>query len=436
MKQFDLEIDVLIKLIKRGGFIKTGINVYNDQGVFLINKNTNITDPKILENVKRNGMRTIPINMLHGGLFDKSGKKIPIKPPRKKIEKGAIPRLKALEIESKIEEQLKKIKALREEAIREFTKVQQTIKQTFKELKESGGFFNTEKVFKAVDGLHDFMSREENAFSLIPKDVFSWDDYFFTHSTSICTTGITILKKYNKLMYEYNEVHPYTQSEIRDISVGYLLQDIGKAMLPEDILNIKGKFTDQQMDIMKTHSYIHGPHILNMNKIDNPLIHNCVKYHHGELYDGEERCYPNVKYNEIPEYVKICKLADIFDAMTSKRSYKEAQNPVSVVTGIFRSYANKETKLQFVLHSFVKSIGIYPPGSIVTLNNLQNAYVLDSKGPTIIPLTDKNGKALANNHDPIDLSENVSDELKVDSSKPLMSPKDAYSFLPEYLKNI
>jgi len=190
------------------------------------------------------------------------------------------------------------------------------------------------------------------------------------------------------------------------------------------------------MDIMKTHSHIHGPHILNMNKIDNPLIHNCVKYHHGELYDGEERCYPNVKYNEIPEYVKICKLADIFDAMTSKRSYKEAQNPVSVVTGIFRSYANKETKLQFVLHSFVKSIGIYPPGSIVTLNNLQNAYVLDSKGPTIIPLTDKNGKALANNHDPIDLSENVSDELKVDSSKPLMSPKDAYSFLPEYLKNI
>ncbi|MCP3926703.1 MAG: hypothetical protein GY714_29430, partial [Desulfobacterales bacterium] len=67
MKQYDLEVDALIKLVKRGGMIKTGINVYNDKGVFMVNKDTSIKDSEILENLKRNGMYTIPVNMLHGG---------------------------------------------------------------------------------------------------------------------------------------------------------------------------------------------------------------------------------------------------------------------------------------------------------------------------------------------------------------------------------
>ena len=106
--------------------------------------------------------------------------------------------------------------------------------------------------------------------------------------------------------------------------------------------------------------------ILEKNRLDNPFVKNVVKYHHSPLFKGEEGCYPEDRHHiENPPYVKICKLADIYDAMTSKRSYKDAFNPIAVVTEIFRKYADKDFLLQFIIHSFVKVVGIYPPGSIV-----------------------------------------------------------------------
>ncbi len=435
MKQYDLEVDALIKLVKRGGMIKTGINVYNDKGVFMVNKDTSIKDSEILENLKRNGMYTIPVNMLHGGLWDKSGKKIPVNPPKKKASKRGVSRLKALEIEREIADQLRRIKELREESITQFMIAQQNIKKAFIDVKKSGGLFDFELIQETVKQINEFMRKEKNAFSFVMKDLFFWDDYFYTHSTNICITGIKILRQYCKLMDGLNQEVPYTNSEINQISVGFFLHDIGKSMLPEEILYKKGKYTDKEMEKMKTHSYLIGSEILKINKIDDVFIKNCVMYHHSELYEGEKRCYPEAKFRKLPEYVKVCKLADIYDAMTSKRSYQDAQNPVSVVTTIFRDYANKEKVLQLLLHSFVKSIGIYPPGSIVTLKNNQNGYVLNSSGPIIIPLTDTSGKPLDGNHDPVNLAQSSDKNLKVDSLKPLMSPKEAYNILPEFLKD-
>ena len=91
---------------------------------------------------------------------------------------------------------------------------------------------------------------------------------------------------------------------------------------------------------------------------------------------------------EAPLHVRVSKIADIYDAMTSKRCYKDAYNPVEVVTTIVRSYAGKEETLQLLLHAFIKSVGIYPPGSVVNLMNQQLAYVLDSDGPVVL----KNGQ--------------------------------------------
>ncbi|MCP3922103.1 MAG: HD domain-containing protein [Desulfobacterales bacterium] len=401
----------------------------------MVNKDTSIKDSEILENLKRNGMYTIPVNMLHGGLWDKSGKKIPVNPPKKKASKRGVSRLKALEIEKEIADQLKRIKELREESITQFMIAQQNIKKAFLDVKKSGGLFDFELIQETVKQINEFMRKEKNAFSFVMKDLFFWDDYFYTHSTNICITGIKILRQYCKLMDGLNQEIPYSNSEINRISVGFFLHDIGKSMLPEEILNKKGKYTDIEMEKMKTHSYLIGSEILKINKIDDVFIKNCVMYHHSELYEGEERCYPEAKFRELPEYVKVCKLADIYDAMTSKRSYQDAQNPVSVVTTLFRDYANKEKVLQLLLHSFVKSIGIYPPGSIVTLKNNQNGYVLDSSGPIIIPLTDTSGKPLGGNHDPVNLAQSSDENLKVDSLKPLMSPKEAYNILPEFLKD-
>jgi hypothetical protein len=168
------------------------------------------------------------------------------------------------------------------------------------------------------------------------------------------------------------------------------------------------------------------------------VIRNIINFHHAPLYEGEERCYPSDKpYFQIPLYSRICKLADIYDAMTSKRCYKEAVNPINVVTQIFRTYAKKDTMLQHILRAFVKSIGIYPPGSIVYLKNGQMAYVLESQGPIVLPFTDPDGMTLKLKSDPFDISALETDESKrVDGKRSIKEPREVYESLPSYLKKL
>jgi len=199
-----------------------------------------------------------------------------------------------------------------------------------------------------------------------------------------------------------------------------------------------GRLTNIEFDEVKKHSYDYGIELLDQNHLKNSVIRNIINYHHAPLFEGEDRCYPlDRDYTEIPIYSRICKLADIYDAMTSKRVYKEAINPINVVTQLFRSYAKKDTMLQYVLHAFVKSIGIYPPGSIIFLRNGQMAYVLESEGPLVIPFTDNKENTLKQKPDPIDMSASGLDESKlVDSRRSVKEPKEVFDILPPYLKKI
>jgi hypothetical protein len=91
--------------------------------------------------------------------------------------------------------------------------------------------------------------------------------------------------------------------------------------------------------------------------------------------------------------------------------------------------------LQFILHAFVSFVGIRPPGSIVYLTNRQMAYVIDSKGPLVLPFTDSSGLPLRTKADFIDFGDTNESDLAVDSRDPLMTPKEAFNLLPSFLKS-
>lgn len=228
----------------------------------------------------------------------------------------------------------------------------------------------------------------------------------------------------------------YLPEELFDMSVGLFLHDVGKVLIPDEILNKPGILTKEEFKLVKTHSFEKGSIILKKNSLDNSVIKNIVKYHHCALFKGEENCYPEDRLHlENPPYVKICKLSDIYDAITSKRSYKNALNPIVAVGEIFRNYADKDHLLQLMLYSFVKIIGIYPPGSIAVMRNGQMAYIIDSAGPIVLPFTDIHGTTLRVQPDPIDLSDrDEADKLNIDRRMPLKSPADIYDKLPVYLK--
>lgn len=107
----------------------------------------------------------------------------------------------------------------------------------------------------------------------------------------------------------------YSADMILEIMSGALIHDYGKIMMPEEILNKEGPLTKNEMDKIKEHPYI--GYLSVQGKIGQ-VAQEIVLRHHEKL-DGSG--YPN-NLRDIPEYIQIVTVADMYDAMTSKRSYK------------------------------------------------------------------------------------------------------------------
>ena len=118
-----------------------------------------------------------------------------------------------------------------------------------------------------------------------------------------------------------------SDSDLHDLEVGGLFHDIGKIGIPDSILRKESRLTDDEYSEIKNHPAI-GAHILSSAKIF-PI----VKHHH-ERYDGNG--YPGrLKGEDIPYFARIAAIADTFDAMTSKRSYRDSL-PLDVVIAEFK----------------------------------------------------------------------------------------------------
>lgn len=469
-QESNISIDTLIQLVKDGSTVRTGVDIFSKDGLLMLQGNVLVDNINILLNVKRYGVTEIPIDpQYEGGLWDRSGRPINMgyedseeisdieEPviPSKTVEESVLPSKAVSELDCKIKE-IQEIKAA---AAEKYQKAKDCIKETLKSIKETGGEFDFHPIAKTVGDIFEFVNANENAFSYLTREIFSYDDYLYNHSINVCTIGTVVMKKFNEnfsavvnthldsinfnsLRQEdspaKNSFNFFLADELRDISIGFFMHDMGKVLIDRKILNKESRLTEEEFEIVKTHSTSKGLEILKKNGLVNPYIQNISLYHHARLFPGEQRCYPQDKIpNEISPYVKVCKLADIYDAMTSKRCYKEAFNPVGVVTELFHKYAEKDRLLQFILHSFVKSVGIYPQGSVVLLTNGQMAYVLDSKGaPTLLPITDEKGGTLAKKVEPFVLDKDLSEKmgLQIDRRKAPVSPLDAYKILPDYLK--
>jgi HD-GYP domain-containing protein (c-di-GMP phosphodiesterase class II) len=449
-----LNIDKLIEIVSKGGVVKTGVDIYNSDGVLLLEKNVLVQKVNTLLVIKKCGLSDIHIDPSNtGGMWDKSGNPLPLE-----VHTNATPAANAPVENADVERKLKKISEQKKEAGIKYEKAKNNIKKILAEIQDTGGEFDFALVEETVSDIINLLTRNDAAFSYLTKEIFSYDDYLYNHSVSVCTIATAIVNRFNnnfrdmvnqylgrrsedaESVAETRKVESfinYLPEDLQDMSVGYFLHDVGKVLIPEKILNKPGRLSSQEFEIVQKHSFEKGPEILEKNRINNPVIKNIVTYHHSALFPGEQRCYPVDKLPvEIPPYVKVAKLADIYDAMTSKRCYKEALNPVSVVTEIYRKYANKDQMLQFLLYAFIKIVGIYPPGSVLTLQNGQLCYVIDSQGPMVIPITDPKGNTLAVKPNPIDFgNENLEvPEMQIDRRKPLKTPIEVYDSLPSYLK--
>ena len=133
------------------------------------------------------------------------------------------------------------------------------------------------------------------------------DKYTNGHSTRVAEYSREIARRSGR-----------NEQEQEDIYYAGLLHDIGKIGIPEEIINKTSRLTDEEYEVIKTHPVIGGNILKNISEISD--ISLGAKWHH-ERYDG--RGYPDRLQGEnIPEVARIIGVADAYDAMTSKRSYR------------------------------------------------------------------------------------------------------------------
>lgn len=191
-------------------------------------------------------------------------------------------------------------------------------------------------------------------------DIRVVDDYTFGHSVNVC-----ILSLITGISLHYNQL------QLRDLGIGAILHDIGKAKISEKILKKPAPLSPDEFNEIKKHTW-YGFEMLRSCK-DISLLSSHIALQHHESYDGNG--YPRgIERGEIMEFARIVSVADVYDALTSDRVYRNAVMPHQAVEIIQKLKGNKlDPKITNI---FLRHIPIYPLGSKVELNNGQTGFVV------------------------------------------------------------
>ncbi len=166
-----------------------------------------------------------------------------------------------------------------------------------------------QSVKKSVEATLDFLSGDPDSFKKLLRITYH-DYYTYTHSVNV---GIYSTILASRLGFD--------AETMKRLAFGFFLHDLGKVHIPLGILNKNGKLSDDEWKAMKAHPY-QGYKILKDLDILTEEAKVIVLEHH-EKFDGKG--YPRgLTGKEIHPYAKICAIADVFDALTTKRSYKAA----------------------------------------------------------------------------------------------------------------
>jgi len=232
-----------------------------------------------------------------------------------------------------------------------------------------GQYVELEQINPVIKKLSESILRNHNALLALTR-IRKMDHYTFEHSVSFSVLMMSFAKGMGK-----------SKEFIRLVGIGGLLHDIGKTMTPDHILNKPGKLTPEEFLIMKEH-VVHSRLILEKTPGLSQISMDIAVMHH-EKIDGNG--YPDgLKGDQISLAGQMSAIVDVYDALTADRCYHDGKDPTEALNFLLKgsgSHFNPE-----LVQKFIQSVGIYPAGCLVRLDNDHLAKVVEIKGSMLKPV--------------------------------------------------
>lgn len=246
------------------------------------------------------------------------------------------------------------------DTIKDFTrrKGKKIVKNTFDRIKSGFLELNTKELKSVVEDITDeLVLNDDVLLNLV--SLKSTSNYTYEHSVNVSVICIALGK-----------ILGYNKNELYKLGMGGMLHDVGKTLIPEEIINKPGSLTEHEYYIIKNHPELGFNYLQKINSI-SPLS-RIVVYSHHERVDGSG--YPRgLSGEEIHEYARIAAIADVFDALTSDRVYRDKWPTYKAA-----EYIINKTEELFDYHlvkKFLPQISFYPNGSEIILSNGYRALV-------------------------------------------------------------
>jgi putative nucleotidyltransferase with HDIG domain len=217
-----------------------------------------------------------------------------------------------------------------------------------------------------VEEISDSITRNPTALISLAR-LKTIHDYTYMHSVAVCAMMVSLAKQLG-----------LEEAQVRSAGLAGLLHDLGKAVMPLEVLNKPGKLTPEEFAVIKSHPVEGHKLLLDGADVDAIVLDVCL--HHHEKTDGSG--YPDgLKGAGISLFAKMGAVCDVYDAITSNRPYKPGWDPAESLRKM-AEWTSGHFDPQ-VFQAFVKCIGIYPVGSLVRLTSGRIGVVVEQASKSL-----------------------------------------------------
>jgi len=319
-----------------------------------------LTDEKDLQAILSSGIKELWIDVTQGADLDKA---VP-----GKTEEEVAQETEAVLLEAENAQGKEKV-SLEDEiqtAAKLCAKAKEAVIEMFSDVR-MGKAIQVEQAKALVEEISNSVLRQPHALISLAR-LKTADEYTYMHSVAVCALMIALARQLN-----------LDEDMVREAGFAGLLHDIGKVGIPMKVLNKPGKLTDSEFAIVKSHPEVGAKILIESYQVSPMVLDVCL--HHHEKMDGTG--YPHgLKGDTISLYAKMGAVCDVYDAITSNRPYKKGWAPADSIRKM--AEWSKGHFDEAVFQAFVKTVGIYPTGSLVRLESGRLAVVVEQNETSLL----------------------------------------------------